>query len=224
MTAAACEALAFEDLPEFPTASDWCQRWRGRAHTWRHRSEGGFDARRYEVELLDEKRSKLFVLEHHYSSSFPAAKTRFGLVDTSGGERRLCGVAVFGIPVSQAVLTRSLPDLVPFQESLECSRFVLTDDCPAPESWFLARCFEELLILGVRGIVSFADPVPRRDTSGALIAVGHIGIIYQATNAHYLGRATARTVKLCRTARYSTVGPRRRSAARSRATSMSRRC
>ncbi|NUP35293.1 MAG: hypothetical protein HOU01_26845, partial [Streptomycetaceae bacterium] len=40
------------------------------------------------------------------------------------------------------------------------------------------------------------DPVPRRDASGALIAAGHIGTIYQASNAVYLGRATPRTVKL----------------------------
>ncbi|MCQ1581211.1 hypothetical protein NNW97_30600 [Streptomyces parvus] len=74
---------------------------------------------------------------------------------------------------------------------------MLTDECPAnAESWFLARCFDELLVLGVRGVVSFADPVPRRDVSGALVAVGHVGTIYQATNAVYMGRATPRTVKL----------------------------
>ncbi|MET7353048.1 hypothetical protein [Streptomyces mirabilis] len=66
-------------------------------------------------------------------------------------------------------------------ESLECSRFVLTDECPAnAESWFLARCFDELLVRGVRGIVSFADPVPRRDAPGAVVAVGHVGTIYAA--------------------------------------------
>ncbi|MGW6145657.1 Mom family adenine methylcarbamoylation protein, partial [Streptomyces sp. NPDC055140] len=109
----------------------------------------------------------------------------------------LCGVAVFGVPVTAAVLTRPLPDLEPYVESLECSRFVLTDECPAnAESWFLARCFDELLVRDVRGIVSFADPVPRRDASGAVVAVGHVGTIYQATNAVYMGRATPRTVKL----------------------------
>jgi hypothetical protein len=80
---------------------------------------------------------------------------------------------------------------------LECSRFVLTDDCPGnSESWFLARCFDALLHRGVRGIVSFADPVPRRDSSGTLIAVGHVGTIYQASNALYVGRATPRTIKV----------------------------
>ncbi|MDQ0904053.1 hypothetical protein QFZ22_000038 [Streptomyces canus] len=53
-----------------------------------------------------------------------------------------------------------------------------------------------MLAKGVRGVVSFADPVPRRSNSGALIAVGHVGTIYPASNAAYCGRATARTVKL----------------------------
>lgn len=192
------DPLPFEDLAEIPTSSPWCQRWRGRRHSWRHRSEGGFDHRHYEVEPLEERLAKSFVLEHHYSSAFPVARFRYALVDTRfDGERRLCGVAVFGIPVSKSVLTLPLPDLEPYVSSLECSRFVLTDDCPAnAESWFLARCFDELLVQGVYGIVTFADPVPRRDASGSLIAVGHVGTIYQATNAAYLGRATPRTLKL----------------------------
>jgi hypothetical protein len=46
----------------------------------------------------------------------------------------------------------------------------------------------------VRGIVSFADPVPRRTAGGAVICPGHVGTIYQATNAIYTGRGTARTI------------------------------
>lgn len=126
-----------------------------------------------------------------------AAVRRFGLYDVSTGERRLCGVAVFGIPVSKAVLTKPLPELTPYTESLVCSRFVLLQERPAnSESWFLARCHADLLSTGVRGVVSFADPVPRRTASGALVMPGHCGWIYQATNSVYAGRATARTIKL----------------------------
>jgi len=127
----------------------------------------------------------------------PAVKVQFGLYDVSGGESRLSGVAVFGVPVSTAVLTKPLPELRPYTESLECSRFVLLDECPGnAESWFLARCFDALLADGARGIVSFADPVPRRTSSGVLVMPGHVGTIYAATNALYTGRATERTVKL----------------------------
>ncbi|WP_331738676.1 hypothetical protein [Embleya sp. NBC_00896] len=155
------DVLPFAGLPEIPTASDWCQRWRARRHAWRHLSEGGFDARRYVVEDLAEKPAKSFVLEHHYSGSFPSARLRFGLYDTDAGEHRLCGVAVFGVPVTEAVLTRPLPGLEPYVQSLECSRFVLTDDCPAnAESWFLARCFDALL--GPVCAESFPSPTPYR--------------------------------------------------------------
>ncbi|MGW2331678.1 hypothetical protein ACWC5C_38840 [Streptomyces sp. NPDC001700] len=60
-------------MAEVPTASDWCQRWNGRRHSFRHVGEGGFDIRRYAVELLPEKESKTFVVEHHYSDSFRRA-------------------------------------------------------------------------------------------------------------------------------------------------------
>ncbi|MGW7365403.1 Mom family adenine methylcarbamoylation protein [Streptomyces sp. NPDC054841] len=192
------ETLPFEDLPEMPTASPWCQRWREGKHSWRHVRDGGFDARHYQVEVIpEEEPGKGFVLAHHYSRSYPAVKVQYGLYHVSGGERRLSGVAVFGVPVSTAVLTKPLPELRPYTESLECSRFVLLDECPGnAESWFLARCFDALLADGVRGIVSFADPVPRRTASGSLVMPGHVGTIYAATNAVYAGRATARTVKL----------------------------
>ncbi len=45
------QTLPFEDLPEVPISSPWCQRWRQRQHSWRHVGEGGFDARRYEKRL-----------------------------------------------------------------------------------------------------------------------------------------------------------------------------
>ncbi|MER8226497.1 hypothetical protein ABTZ58_39670 [Streptomyces sp. NPDC094143] len=113
-----------------PTASPWCQRWRQRTHSWRHVSEGGFDARHYEVEPISEKDAEAFVRTHHYSATYPAAVRRFGLYDVSAGERRLSSVAVFGVPVNQAVLTKALPELAPVTEALECSRFVLLDECP----------------------------------------------------------------------------------------------
>jgi hypothetical protein len=46
----------------------------------------------------------------------------------------------------------------------------------------------------VRGVVSFSDPVPRRDAAGRLVFPGHVGLIYQASNALYAGRGTPRTL------------------------------
>lgn len=198
MSAVVQEALPLEDLGEVPTASSWCRRWTQRRPSWRHTSDGGFDPLRYEVDALDEATAKRFVIEHHYSASYPSASRRLGLYSRLPGEsRQLCGVAVFGVPAGARVLTSTLPDLEPNREALVCSRFVLLDECPGnSESWFLARCFDELLAAGVLGVLSFADPVPRRDASGKLTAVGHVGTIYKATNSVYTGRATARTIRL----------------------------
>ncbi|MDO0929927.1 hypothetical protein QQY24_33040 [Streptomyces sp. TG1A-8] len=92
-------------------------------------------------------------------------------------------------------------------ESLECSRFVLLDECPAnAESWFLARCFDALLARGVRGVVSFADPVPRTDASGAVVAVGHVGTIYLAYAGADMSGAPDEAVHAAATRRRASVG------------------
>lgn len=178
------------ELPETATASPWCQRWNQRCLSWQlaHPSER-FDSRRYEVHPLAEEPARAFVLAHHYSGSYPAASRRYGLY--RGQE--LVGAAVFSIPVQARVLTIALPDLEPYVQSLELGRFVLADSEPGnAESWFLARCHEDLLTHGVRGVVSFADPVPRHLPDGTVLSPGHVGWIYQATNAIYCGRGKAR--------------------------------
>ena len=67
---------------------------------------------------------------------------------------------------------------------------VLLDLVPAnAESWFIARCFELLRRVGLHGVVSFSDPVPRTTTDGRSIFAGHVGTIYQASNGIYTGRS-----------------------------------
>ncbi|MGH2356305.1 MAG: hypothetical protein ACRDJN_32265 [Chloroflexota bacterium] len=180
--------------PLFTPASDWCLRWRDRRHSWRHRSEGGFDSRRYEVaELADDGTPRAFTIRHHYSHSYVAAVRRYGLYDRSG----LVGTAVLSIPTQRRVLTSVFPALVPYVESVELGRFVLLDAVPGnAESWFWARCRELAARSGIRGIVTFSDPIARTDAIGHVVFPGHRGTIYQASNALYLGRATARTLYL----------------------------
>jgi hypothetical protein len=64
------------------------------------------------------------------------------------------------------------------------------------ESWFLGQCARLAAATGVRGLVMFSDPVERRRADGTVIMPGHVGVIYQASNAVYTGRATARTLAL----------------------------
>lgn len=172
--------------------NDLCQRWRGGQHSWRHRSEGGFDPAAYEVAPIDEDKAvKAFVVGHHYSASYPSAKLRYGLY----GAGELVGVAVLSIPTNDKSLTNVFPGLVANYESTELGRFVLLDEVPAnAESWFLAQAFRLAAAQGIRGVLSCSDPLPRRAIDGRLIVPGHVGTIYQATNARYLGRQTARTL------------------------------
>lgn len=162
------------------------QRWYKRLNTWCDASEI-IDTRAHEVaEILDDNTAKTFVEEHHYSGTYPAARERFGLY--RGGQ--LVGVAVFSHPPNEAVLRR-LP--CERMAGIELGRFVLLSDVPGNgESWFLARCFERLRASGIEALVSHSDPLPRRDASGNLVLPGHVGCIYQATNAIYGGRTRAR--------------------------------
>lgn len=146
--------------------------------------------RQFDVAPIAEEEAKTFVLSHHYSGSFPA-RFRFGLFR----QGQLCGTAVFSYPCNDLVLTNIFGHTA--SDAVELGRFVLLDSVPANgESWFLARAFEYLRAIDLIGVTTFSDPVPRRSFDGTLIHPGHIGIIFQAFNGVYLGRSTARTLRL----------------------------
>lgn len=153
-----------------------------------------FEPRRYEVASIpDDKTARAFVVENHYSGTFPAARERFGLYE--GAE--LVGVAVFSHPTNDKVLQRLPCDRL---EGVELGRLVLLDRVPFnAETWTIARCFELLKRDGYRGVVSFSDPCPRFcDGQAEPVFPGHVGGVYKASNAVYAGRATARTLRLFR--------------------------
>jgi len=165
--------------------SGWCQRTTARQQSWRHVSEGGFNQRDYKVVRLNWKVAKAFVERHHYSGSFASAKLRYGLVRRS--DDRLVGAAVFGSPQREEVLTNPLPTL-DRTTAAEWNRLFLLDEVEAnAESWFGQQALRDARDEGVKAVVTFADPVPRPDVG----MPGHAGIIYQALNADYCGRATA---------------------------------
>lgn len=171
----------------------YCQRWRDRRHSWRHTSEGGFDRSRYDVAPVPEQAARALVARHHYARTSPPSRLRFGLYERAD----LVGVALLSVPPQTSVLTSVFPELAPLDESIELGRLVLLDRVPAnAESWFLARVWELAAREHVRGVVSFSDPFPRSDEQGNVTAPGHVGIVYQASNALYLGRGTPRTLVL----------------------------
>jgi hypothetical protein len=94
----------------------------------------------------------------------------------------LAGVAVFGALPSKNAHRFVFGDLS-MKEAVTLGRFVLVDSVPGNgESWFIARCFDMLRARGVVAVESCADPVR-----------GHLGIIYQATNGHHIGRTNRAT-------------------------------
>lgn len=172
------------------------QRWKNGRDRYRPAGEV-IDTSKYEItEMVHDRECKEFVCRNHYSRSYPAARFRYGLYRS--GE--LVGAAVFSHPCNDKVLSVFETDPL---ESTELGRFVLDDSVEANgESWFLARCFEDLRKKGIKGVVSFSDPMSRTTMCGEgeggqqVIFGGHIGVIYQAHNGIYLGRGTARTLKL----------------------------
>lgn len=167
------------------------QRWTNGEHSWRPAGEL-IKTSEYDVTRIPRATAKAFVIQHHYSGTFVAERFSYGLF--RGAE--LAGVAVFSHPVQDRVITK----VFPFKEAAdgaELGRFVLVDEVPGNgETWFLARAFELLRREGIAGVVSFSDPMPRSTAEGRIILPGHVGTIYQAHNAVYLGRGDARTVRI----------------------------
>lgn len=167
------------------------QRWRDRRDSYRPAGET-IRTSAYEVAPIPvDAGPKAFIVRHHYSASYPAARFRFGLY--TGG--KLAGVAVFSVPMTAAVLTSVFPCNP--AAAAELGRFVLLDDVPANgETWFLGRCFDLLRGEGMEGILSTSDPVPRTAIGGRVVFPGHLGIIYQAFNGICLGRTKGRVIRL----------------------------
>jgi len=167
------------------------QRWRQRLDRYLPPDQP-IQTRLYDVAVIPLDRvAKAFVLEHHYSGTYPAARFRLGMYCGPA----LVGVAVFSHPCNDAVLTGVFP--APVLACVELGRFVLLDNVPANgESWFLGRCFELLRKEGIVGVLSFADPHPRTTSVGRIVFGGHVGTIYQAHNGKYLGRSRPRTLRL----------------------------
>jgi hypothetical protein len=188
----------------------WAQRWRYGLPSWRHVSEGGFRRSRYAVEEVPDALARSFIERHHYLGGWPSTLHRYGLWDLEPPRGStpgpgpdgavLVGVLVLGCPMNERVLTSAFPRLVPYYESAEIARLALTDDVPANgESFLTAAALRLAAERGIRGVVTFSDPLPRsrRTTSGKAIASnGHLGIVYQSCNFRFTGRGTARTLTL----------------------------
>lgn len=179
------------------------QRWRDRRTSFRLR-EDLFDPSRFGVEVIEEAAAKDFVVRHHYSASYPAARLRIGLFEKRPFlGPRLAGVAVFSVPMHESVIPKYAEGMSP-RAGVELGRLMLLDDLAFnAETWFLSRAFQALRgeLDEVQMVLSYSDPVPRQTEEGKLIMPGHVGQIYQAFNGRFVGRSSARWLWLDRAGR-----------------------
>lgn len=128
----------------------------------------------YTVEKINSTLGKGFIKKHHYTGGCHNGPMCWGLFD--GGE--LIGVCAFATPSSENV--RSSVFGPEFKDSVtELHRLVVLDGTPTnTESWFIRRALSGLKEYRpkIRAVLSFADATE-----------GHIGTIYQASNALYCG-------------------------------------
>lgn len=189
-----------QQLPLFGS----CQRWRQGREAFRPAGEP-FEPSRYCVEPIAFSTAKRFVLEHHYSGTMPAARLEFGLLQKPSRWRReaLAGVIVLSVPVQERAVPAWFDGMHP-RMGIEIGRLVLLDDVPANgETWFLGRAFRLMrnLLPEVRGVLSYCDPMERRDAHGRVVKRGHIGTVYRAFNGRYVGRSSPRVITVSRNGR-----------------------
>jgi hypothetical protein len=169
------------------------QRWLGGRDI---RRPAGEPIRTSEYDVLptmDPEVARAFIREHHYQGNPSSTAHRFPLYHR--GE--LHGVALFGPPASENAHVAVWGDRLTQKTAVTLGRLVLLDEVPGNgESWFVARCFDYLRERGVLGVESCADPEPRADIHGQVTFRGHLGTVYQALNAHYVGRTLVSTLSL----------------------------
>lgn len=135
----------------------------------------------YRVEPIKSSVGKEFIRTHHYSRGSHNGPICYGLFDAAD----LIGVLAFATPNSENV-RGSVFGHEHVSRVTELHRLVILDDTPCnTESWFISRVLK--MHKAGRGkdlwaVVSFADSTE-----------GHLGVIYQATNAIYYGMSAPAT-------------------------------
>lgn len=173
-----------------------------RSQRWRERrarfvpNASVIDTDRYSVDVISDRLAKSFVVKHHYAGTMPATRLCTGLFGPGkGGRPELCGVAVFSVPVNNKSVPKTAGLDDPLQ-AVDLGRLVLLDSVGGnAESWTIRQAFRHLRREkpDVISVISYSDPVIRRDARGNLVLPGHVGSAYVACSARYSGRSSPRT-------------------------------
>jgi hypothetical protein len=136
------------------------------------------------VQRISRRVARRYIIDNHYSHGCHNAPTAsYGLF----WKGELIGALVFAVPCSENVRA-SVFGRGTENEVTELHRLHIMDGTPKnTESWFISRCIRSLKadVPEIRAIISFADPME-----------GHVGTIYQATNAIYCGTSENATFYL----------------------------
>lgn len=138
---------------------------------------------RFVVDRIEAKIGKEFIKKHHYSHGVHNGPMCYGLFDN----RELVGVLAFATPCSENVCA-SVFGVEHKRKVTELHRLVLLDHVQKNmESWFISRVLRQLKKdrPNYKAVLTFADATQ-----------GHIGVIYQATNAIYTGMSGKATFYL----------------------------
>jgi hypothetical protein len=157
-------------------ADGWTQRWSGGVPTWPKTSPGGFDRRRYVVELA-EAPARSYLQANPYTAVWPPA-VHLELAGTEVGHETGGGLLVGVLELSRVCLSPSV--------------------VRNAESFAVAAALRLAAGHGERGVVTYADTVARlrtlADGCTAGSPQGHLRVIYQALSTMYTGRNSAQTV------------------------------
>lgn len=136
------------------------------------------DLRDLTVKKIKSSIGRDFIIEHHYSGTCHGGPMCWGAYDGL----RLVGVVAFATPISENVRKSIWKDQFADEmknHTTELHRLVTLDECPKnTESWLISRALRGLKEYKpkYKAVISFADSTE-----------GHIGTIYQASNAIYYG-------------------------------------
>jgi hypothetical protein len=142
------------------------------------------DTSRVSVYLISCSDAKPIIVNNHYSHKWTSCRFAYGIYY----DGKIIGCVVYGPPVGRQVTT-SITKTIQFKrdEILELTRLWIADGYGTNiESYCIGQTFKYLRELGIRVLISYADP-----------NVGHLGKIYQATNWLYQGDRTM-LVKPCK--------------------------
>lgn len=135
------------------------------------------DVSKVGVYLISCNEARPIIVNNHYSHKWTMCRFAYGVYYDS----KLIGCIVYGSPIGRlAAMSITKTIKLDRRQVLELTRLWIADGYGTNiESYSLAQTFKYLREIGVRVLLSYADP-----------NVGHIGKIYQATNWLYQGNET----------------------------------